>query len=955
MERWTCGWRCWLRLVLGAASIAFAMSSSAAAQSVVSAEIRGTVTDESGGVLPGVTVQVTSPALQVRQMVAVTEPDGTYRVSGLPIGRYRAEYTVQGFQSLVREDLVLSAGFVARVDVILRLGALQESVTVTQAAPIVDPVSTTVSTTFAKDALIVLPRGRGLLDVYALAAGVSTVGAPDVGDSNLATRRNISSYGVIAQPTLEIEGINTQTAADANGSVVMGGASLEEVQVRAAGNDVEVSVPGVSVVAIMKSGGNNFHGTYSGSFERPGMQGNNLTPEFKKQGLQFTNPLKSFYDVDGDLGGRLIRDRLWFYAGLSQTRLVQGLVGFAKDPGPDRVYLTADDTPSDFESTLTTFSSKTSYQLSKANKIVGVYMRGTKRLPSFGAGRLRPYESTRDQTLPFGVWKGEWQSTPASNVAINVVAGWGGYIAHEHVQSQFDVPGNPSRLDTATSLRTGPAETTTDNPRNRWEDTAALNYFPKRKFLGGSHQLKAGVQLTFQTAADWFYEKASGNYVLMYSGKTPIQIATYNVPVKPDNHMDTVGIFVKDTYTVNRLTLNLGARWDQYHSYYLEQTKPAGQFSSAVTFPALDVLTWKRLMPRLGLAWDVLGTGKTVVKTTFGTYNYSMGDVFAANYNPYALNTTTYRWNDPNGNGDYDPGEVNLDINNGGDFLNIAGGSNAILNPDLKQPITFEYTVGLQHELMANTALNLMYVRKDVRDLYRAANVLRPYELYTDAIMQTDPGPDGVVGTSDDGGPVTIWDYPAAYRSAAFVGNKFLNSPHTETYHTVEATATRRLSGKWSALGSVWVTKNHRWLLPITQNPNEDRFPIDDTWTWQVRANGIYRLPYGLVLSGTLRSQAGQPDQRTVTFRNIPSLGTATLRMEPFGAQRGGTMTVLNTKLSKRFALGRGKQLDINGEVFNLLNSSANVTSAYLSGPAFGYTTVVISPRVARLGAQFSF
>src|SRR3989442_1381040 len=148
-------WRHRFQIVLGAAVIACALSSSAAAQGVVSGEIQGKVVDESGAILPGVTVTVTSPALQVAQMVVVT----------------------------------------------------------------------------------------------------------DVGDSNLAQRLAISSYGVIAQPTIEIEGINTQTAADANGSVIMGGSVLEEVQVRAAANDVEVSQPGVSLIGIIKSGSNEFHGT----------------------------------------------------------------------------------------------------------------------------------------------------------------------------------------------------------------------------------------------------------------------------------------------------------------------------------------------------------------------------------------------------------------------------------------------------------------------------------------------------------------------------------------------------------------------------------------------------------------------------------------------------------------------------------------------------------------------
>jgi len=208
-------WRCGSFVML---VLAFSVSM-ASAQNTSLASLQGTVTDESAAPMPGVTVNVTGPALQVPQISVVTDGDGSYRIENLPVGVYRVAYELTGFQSYIREDLRLTVGFAGRVDVVMKVGALEESITVSGQSPVVDTVSTTSSTTFQRELLESTPRGRGLWDLIPLASGVSTRGAPDVGDSNLGSRQDISSYGVYAQPSLEIEGINVQTD-DSNSSAV---------------------------------------------------------------------------------------------------------------------------------------------------------------------------------------------------------------------------------------------------------------------------------------------------------------------------------------------------------------------------------------------------------------------------------------------------------------------------------------------------------------------------------------------------------------------------------------------------------------------------------------------------------------------------------------------------------------------------------------------------------------
>ena len=219
------------------------------AQSVSSGTIEGTVKDESNAVLPGVTITVTSPQLQVGQLVQVSDTAGNYKFVDVPAGTYRLKAELTGFTSSIREDLRLTVGFNARVDLTLKLGAMEESVTVSGQSPVVDVTSTTASVAFTKEVLDSIPRGRDLQNVFAMAPGV-TQAVADVGGSTMAQRQNLSSYGVLSQPKLQVEGMNITMGADQNTAIYFNDSTLEEVQIRTSGNDAEVSVPGISMVAI---------------------------------------------------------------------------------------------------------------------------------------------------------------------------------------------------------------------------------------------------------------------------------------------------------------------------------------------------------------------------------------------------------------------------------------------------------------------------------------------------------------------------------------------------------------------------------------------------------------------------------------------------------------------------------------------------------------------------------
>ena len=180
----------------------------------------------------------------------------------------------------------------------MKIGELAETIQVSGQSPVVDTVNTAGQTTLMQEQLRNIPMGATMQEMLPLAAGVSMQSKPDVGDSNLAARSAIITYGVVLQPTLDVEGINTTTDHAADTAVYLNTFSLEEVQFKTSGNNADIAFPGVAQVAVLKSGSNVFHGSARGSYENPKWQSNNVTPALAAQGITTTNPIvdPGYYD-----------------------------------------------------------------------------------------------------------------------------------------------------------------------------------------------------------------------------------------------------------------------------------------------------------------------------------------------------------------------------------------------------------------------------------------------------------------------------------------------------------------------------------------------------------------------------------------------------------------------------------------------------------------------------------
>jgi hypothetical protein len=947
------------------------LAAGANAQNLTSANVDGVVSDQSGAALPGVTVTASSPALQVQQVSTITDDQGRYRFIDLPRGTYSLKFELAGFEPLVRQGLELAAGFSARINTTLKVGTLNETVTVSGASPVVDVTSTGGGQNVPTDLIsFSLPGLKQMADIVQMSPGLTASDGFKPGAIGLNARIRFNTYGINSG--------NTNITVMVDGFKIIANsvpdlANTEEVDVRTYGNSAEVKEAGAMINMVTKSGGNQFHGRYSEAYMRQPSQ--NITKDLEARGLRVGTSLQYFNDASGDLGGRLVPDKVWFYGSFRDRRNQTTRPGLVVNPGPDGVYLTGDEPAALPKSTLQNPTIKGQYQVTRKFQLIADYAReitnsdADSQNTPFGAQPTNApdfthlaFEATQVFKWVPTRWKTELRGTPTGKLLFDAQFGRSTYLLNYSQQPSCGT--TPGTYNRNTLMITG-CGIQRESDFTMWVGDASATYIPDR-FLGGNHEFKFGYQASLRDITGNARVTPSGNYHLMYDTingvpNTPVQLETTNAPVEPDNWDNVHSGYVTDQWQVGqRLTFNIGARFDFQHSYVPEQQRPEGPFAKAAIFPLVEVGKWGRIAPRAAVAWDITGQAKTVMKATYGRFNTEAA--IAANYNQYTTFQTVYRWSDPNRNGRYDPGEVNLDTN-GPDFISTTSAANNRINGDLKLSHVNEVTASLEHELAPNLAVRGLYVLKHIGNDYSTINVLRPYSAFNIPITRTDPGADGLLGTGDDGGPVTIYDYDPAFRGSNFVGNQEVNRPsgRTDYYNSYEASITRRLANSWSMLAAYTGTKYHRWIVGIPQSPNDEYFDLDDQWRWALKLNGNYNFPKQFSVGGIVEVRNGVLGQRTYVFRAtdpsgppLRQLASATIRLEPFGSQRESAQTTFNARVSKRIGLPKGF-MNVSFDVLNVLNTNAITAATYVSGPSFGRVTDILPPRTIRFGVVYDF
>lgn len=919
-----------------------------AAGQATQAAIIGTVVDTSGAILPGVTVIATGPALQVPQVEAVTNERGQYRLSPLPQGTYTVTFELTGFQPVRREGVRLAVGFTATIDQAMNVGALAETVTVSGQSPLVDVTNPSTSVDLSSEGLEILPTTRdGLKAFMAQVPGMRT--NLDVGASSMTDTIQIRAYGQSGAPWQMLEGI---MFASSGGSGVQGAHvdfnAIESTRLQTVGSSAEMPRRGPFIDSVAKSGGNEFHGEFVAYGSSDGLEGSNLNDSLRAAGVRNVPQLHGMWDYSGAVGGRIIRNKLWFF-------LSGRLEGY------DREILNAfreDGSPILVETDQAFHAEKLSWQVSEQNRVT-LFYHGALDLQIRGASQFRPAESMEIRRGPVSMYKGEFQTVRGNSMVASFQFGnWYKHAYYNALPGYRDQGHKVSTVDTVTQFVTGDHlsdQRVEDYFRNH---TKGSVIFYGSNFLKGSHQVKVGFDHLFGGYPHKQGTRPAGNYQLRFQNGAPAEIETFNYPVRPYNDNHYLGVFVQDAWAVTRrLNLSLGLRYAYDNAYAPPQCQEPGQFATPRCFDKLQARIWHSVVPRMHAAFDLMGDGRSVIKGGFGRFvnlREVNPEIVAANRNN--RQTTRWRWRDLNGNRDYDPGEVNLDPNLS-DFLSISGVTNAVLNPNEPQPTSDEWSLTFERELMRGWGLRTTAVYAKNFNLRRTQEPLRPYEAYNIAITRPDPGIDGTVGTSDDPGKtITYYEYPATLSGIDFAGTTLVGWPGSQRYTTVEVAGTKRMSNGWQVNMSYSATKavnpfNDRQNL----NPNTEINTAEDYWEYTAKASGGYILPFDVVASANFERRRGNPQSRTHQFSGGQVIRTIVLNTDPLGTIRLPSTNLVDFRFAKRIRIGGSKTLEGRFDFFNVFNANFVTSRNTRAGANYLVPSNIILPRILQLGATFNF
>lgn len=928
----------------------FSLAAESAAQTAQTANIVGRVVDDSGGVLPGVTVTTTSPALQVPSVTAVTDDRGEYRLTPLPIGEYAVEYTLGGFQTVRREGIHLTASFTARLNVTMKVGELEETVTVSGATPVVDTASTSITSHLTKEVLDIIPTGKNAyIGLMELAPGARTTNI-DVGGNAISSTPRFNNFGMAEEAWPAIDGVVTKTNNISDSANFPDFNTAEEATVSTMGHDASIPNRGVAINMIVKSGSNDFHGSVQGT-------GTHSSLESEQEGgggLQYRG------DISGDIGGRIIRDKLWFYLGIRKQHQEIDVINCFKPDG----------SPCERMNNSKFFTPKLTYQITPSHRLSSFAWLNYRHDVAIEAPT--EWSARRNWGGEPGAGKVEWQGLISPSFVTTVLGGlW-------HTPSWTRCVDETCDMIAGRDRNTGAVWGLTNRAPERgyearWQLKANASWF-KPTASTGTHELKFG----FEHYNDPYRRRqldrgVAKNYRLNWRGTTSDRIEIYNLPLlDPDNRGKYYGFYLADTWTIGRrLTLNLGVRYA--HDVWREAAgcKEASPPPAHLAFPdtcweETVMPTYEMVVPRLRAAYDLTGDGKTTIKGGWGRYaRLRLFDDLQPLANN-VISTAQYRWRDFDGNRDYDPGEVNLDPN-GTDFISLnltgtfASAGRGVVNPDEKQPYTDEYSVQFERELMPLLAVRVLGIYARVGNPRRLANAKRPYESFNIPINSLDPGPDGVVGNSDDGAIITWYDYPSPLAGVDNQQAIYVNDDAAfERYTSTEVAVTKRLSGNWQLQASYSLTKRDIGLTPNedtfnTQDPNSEIFARDNNWEWLIRASGSYLFPYGILASARYEQRSGMPWARTALLGGGTQIPNIELRTEEIGSRRLPHINLVTVRGEKRFGLRNGQEIRFQVDLANLTNTDVPTDVTTLSGANFGLVAGRISPRVIVFGAHYQF
>jgi hypothetical protein len=939
--------------------------------------ITGAVKDPSGAVLPGVTVEVASPALIEQTRHAVTDSNGNYRIVDLPPGTYSATFTLTGFKTVRREGILIQGTFNATVSPNLEVGALEETITVS-GTPTVDVSNNTAQFVVDRDILDSIPTPVRNTPSRALLLPGTAVTPFVLGQFTMSVRGSASSDTVIAIDGMRV---NNLCGSGQYSGFYMNDAAIEEVTFTTGAESAEMQNGGLRINSTPKDGGNTFSGTFFAYGAGSGMQADNRSDELKnvipEQGIAYV------WQVNPSFGGPLKRNRLWFY--------------FTYKYEDDKNYVPSSrfaDGSRAFRASQGNYSAVTrlTYQASSRDKI-RFYLDRQFNGEDYNGFNTLPTTTPEASTDAFGLgWVPQIKWTQTTTNKLLLEAGISYYTQDYEQTCRPEVgPRDLPSLEQTTGYLSASCGNTIPqyiSTTNSYSGGASASY------ITGSHAFKFGMTAQWGENSRAFSQNAQVNTLVFNAGvlgaplgatnpvpctalPCPIGIVVSNGPTASVQNVNKdLGFFAQDTWTIDRLTLNLGARFDSFNASIPAQSEAAGPWIQARNFAEIpDVPDWNDWSVRLAGAYDLFGNGKTAFKANASKYIESAAAGFAQTFNPMTYSTQTRAWVD------FDRNKSILDAAGNIQFNEVIGGTSNFgqitsrPDPDLQRGYNWEYSASVQHELMERVSVNAGFYRRKFYNL----NVVDNQNL-----ALTDWSPFTIATPTDprlplSGQPIEMYSLNANRLGVATDNLRTYSTLNSTIYNGIELSANLRRE-KLLLFGGI--NTERRAVIDCDgttattgngssrDNPNARRFcdsvpPFRTT----LKLSGAYQLPWEFQLSGTFMAIPGPDVDANFTV-------TPTIAGRPIVGSTSGATTIsvnlaepnslfldyqnkLDLRLARSFRVDRYR---IQGfaDIFNVLNAGTvvRVNENYGSNPATNQwltPTALMQARYLRFGVQMSF
>jgi outer membrane receptor protein involved in Fe transport len=937
------------RRVLGTGAFVLLLATPLLAQRTTGS-IAGNVRDTGGGAVPGVTVSVTGPNI-VGTQTATTNAEGFYRIVNLPPGVYDLSYTLAGFRTVNRKGLRVSVGMTAEENASLEVSSREEQVTVVAEAPVVDTTSNEVGSNYDRDWVENAPLRRfSFFDLVAAAPG-----AMQGGDGSARTMMYGSGYD---ENAFQVDGVDitdnffNEALAEPNTD------AIEEVEVLALGAPAEYgNMTGAVYNIVTRQGTNAFHGDVNFFWQHDKLTSDN-TVDLENPDGTFTDACSTdsarrcpwtrdrYRDFSAQLGGPILKDKLWFFASVGFQRDSNWDIGIDAT-GPES-RLTLKNYPTD------RFLGKLTWQINPRHKVVGNFHYDEQRTDNgldIGSAPSTAWSRRANTPTPGLAYTGILSEKAVLDVRFS---GFYGEVSGEPTDPN-EPPSQPRFYDLDTSFISGGHYYWYATEPRRTTATAKISYLAD-EFLGASHDFKFGVQYSSAVARGIY---GYNDFVYTYSQTNPGYGFGYDrTPFSYTGDSRSVGVFLDDTIKVNsRLTLNLGVRYDYNKAFAAAQDDldEAGN-PTGVSFPQIDYYTWNTIVPRLGFNLRLTGDGKTVMKGHWGRYHRAVATGEYANVLSPSVKDTF--------SGPFDT--------NTGQFYDTAffeGAANLGVDPDYKAPRMDQFAVSLERELARSFGVSASYTYKRGREYAGWADITGQYV----QVPFTD-----TLGQNPSGQTFNVFKLVSDPAARTF---RITNPPGVESdVHAASLNFIKRMSGRWSLNASATylkaegrvqesrsgVTLQQRSGLQFRdfgKNPNDfvntdGPLVLDVPWNFKVQA--MYQLPAGFLVSGNFSHRAGPHIVRRATLGEaiIGAPEGRLVLLQPRGQLgRLPSVTFLDMRLQKDFKFGSSVKFSVFADALNLLNETAyeSVQTSTATSSVFLWPFDPVDPRRVMLGAKLRF